>query len=121
VDKELTKLISIHLQVIERGLAVIHMPIRNRIFSDDIWDVDINKKLENFWSKKRRENPNYQPKYWQYTTFAGFLPFEKLSEKQEEEYEALKEAGRNESSDKIENKIPENFFEKVLRLIKDKN
>jgi len=120
VDKELTKLISIHLQVIERGLAVIHMPIRNRIFSDDIWDVDINKKLENFWSKKRRENPNYQPKYWQYTTFAGFLPFEKLSEKQEEEYEALKEAGRNESSDKIENKIPENFFEKVLRLIKDK-
>jgi len=118
-DKELLKLISMHIQVVERGLAIIHMPIRNRIFSDDIWDVLINQKQENYWSKQRRKNPNYKPKYWKYTTFAGFLPFGKLSEKQEEEYEALKESKRNESNE-IDEKPQETFFEKVLRLLKEK-
>ena len=64
LDKELLKLVSMHIQVVERGLAIIHMPIRNRIFSDDIWDVSINQKQENYWSKIRRKNPNYKPKYW---------------------------------------------------------
>jgi len=118
-DKELLKLVSMHIQVVERGIAIIHLPIRNRIFSDDIWDVLINQKQENFWSKQRRKNPNYKPKYWKYTTFAGFLPFNKLTDKQEEEYEALKEAGRNESNG-IEEKPKESFFEKVLRLLKEK-
>ena len=120
LDKELLKLISLHIQVVERGLAIIHMPIRNRIFADDIWDININQKLENFWSKKRRENPNYKPKYWKYTTFAGFLPFSQLSEKQEQLYERLKQEKRSESEGGIGNEPQESFYDKVLKMLKEK-
>ena len=118
-DKELLKLVSMHIQVVERGLSIIHLPIRNRIFSDDIWDVNLNQKQENFWSKKRKENPNFKSPYWKYSTFSGFLPFGKLSKKQEEEYEKLKEEGRNESNGNGEDKLQESFYDKVLRLLKE--
>jgi hypothetical protein len=119
-DKELLKLVSLHLQVVERGLVIIHMPIRNRIFSDDIWDVSINQKQENFWSKMRRKNPNYKPKYWKYTTFAGFLHFNKLTDKQETEYEALKKQGRNEISSKGDDDKKEGFYDKVLKMLRER-
>jgi len=119
-DKELLKLVSLHIQVVERGLAIIHMPIRNRIFSDDIWDVKINQKQENYWSKMRRKNPNYKPQYWRYTTFVGFLPFNKLTDKQEEEYEMLKEQGRNESSSIDDDKLKEGFYDKVLKILRER-
>ncbi|KKK50592.1 hypothetical protein LCGC14_3123470, partial [marine sediment metagenome] len=114
------KLVSMHIQVVERGLAIIHMPIRNRIFSDDIWDVSINQKQENYWSKIRRKNPNYKPKYWKYTTFVGFLPFGKLSEKQELEYEMLRDKGRSDADGIIDNTPKESFYDKVLKMLKEK-
>jgi len=119
-DKELLKLVSLHIQVVERGLAIIHMPIRNRIFSDDIWDVLINQKQENYWSKMRRKNPNYKPQYWRYTTFAGFLPFNKLTDKQEEEYELLKEQGRNGSFEEEDKKTQKSFYDKVLKMLRER-
>lgn len=123
LDKELLKLFGMHINIIERGIAVVHLPREGRMYTDDIWDVKINSKLEEKWSNKKMKNPNFKIPYHRYTTFAGYIYFGALTEKQEKYYDYLKSKKRDEGERlaKEEGKqSKENFYEKVLRMVKEK-
>lgn len=120
LDKELLKLFGMHINIIDRGIGVLHLPREGRMFTDDIWDVKINAKLEEKWSAKTQKNPNFKIPYHKYTTFAGYIYFGKMTEKQEKYYEYLKNTKRGDNNKTEGEKPQENFFEKVLRLLKNK-
>lgn len=121
LDKELLKLVGMHINIVERGLAVVHLPREGRMYSDDPWDVKINSKLEEKWSKKKQKNPDFKIPYHKYTTFAGYVRFGKLTDNQEEYYEMLKETKRADSEERKENgeDEKEGFYDKTLRMLKE--
>lgn len=119
VDVELRKLFSLHIFVIERGLAVIHVPLKERLFGNENWDSKENSKLENEWNAKKRKNPKFKIPYHQLSTFVGYLHFPKLTAKQEEIYERLKIEKRTEYDDTEKVIDPEeNFYKNTLDMIK---
>jgi len=119
LDKELLKLFRVHLQIISRGIGVLHLPKTGRMYSDDFWDTKYNKSLEDKWSKKRENNPNFKIPYHKYSTFKAYIFFAPLTEKEEEKYNILKEQKRTEAegTDGIE-KEKENFYKRLLIMIK---
>jgi len=119
LDTQLIKLFGMHINMIDRGIGVVHLPRTGRMFTDDLWDVKINAKLEEKWSAKLQKNPNFKIPYHKYTTFAGYVYFGKMTEKQEKYYEYLKNKKRGDSEELKEEKPQENFFEKVLRLLRE--
>lgn len=119
LDKELLKLFGMHINIIERGVGVVHLPREARMYTDDIWDIKVNSKLEEKWSKKKMKNPDFNIPYHKYTTFAGYVYFGKMTDKQEEYYEYLKKTKREESEAKEEQKEKESFYDKVMRMLKD--
>ncbi len=122
LDKELLKLFGMHINIIERGIGVVHLPRTGRMFSDDIWDVKTNAKLEEKWSMKKQKNPNFKIPYHKYTTFAGYVYFGKMTPKQEEYYEYLrdKKKAEVENPEALENENggENNFYKNVLSMIK---
>lgn len=122
LDKELIKLFGMHINIIERGIGVVHLPREGRMYNEDIWDIKINSKLEEKWSAMRMKNPNFKIPYHKYTTFAGYVYFGKMTDKQENYYLYLKskERGDNEREQSPEEKKEESFYEKSLRLLKEK-
>ena len=119
MDVELRKLFSLHIFVVERGLAVVHAPIKEALFGQDSWDTKENSKLESKWNAKKRKNPDFKIPYHELSTFVGYLKFPKLTDKQEEYYEKLKVEKRTEFDDeKKENNSEENFYENALEMIK---
>ncbi len=119
LDKELLKLFGMHINIIDRGIGVVHLPREGRMFSDDLWDVKINSKLEEKWSAKIQKNPKFKIPYHKYTTFAGYVYFGAMTPKQEEYYEHLKSIKRGDKDIKDE-QPQESFFDRVLRLLKEK-
>lgn len=97
LDKDLRDLYFIHLHVIERGLAVVHMPLQGRLYSQDRWDAKHNAKIEDKWSKAFQKNPNYRPQYHKLSTFRGYLYFTDLTKKQREIYKSIKREERKEA------------------------
>ncbi len=97
LDKDLRDLYFIHLHVIERGIAVVHMPLQGRLYSLDRWDSKYNAKIEDSWSKKMQKDPNFRPPYHRLTTFRGYLFFSDMTEKQKELYKEIKRTKRSES------------------------
>jgi len=118
LDKELIKLFGMHINIISRGIGVVHLPRQGRMFSDDPWDVKINSKLEEKWSAKIQKNPDFKIPYHKYTTFAGYIFFGKLTDKQEQHYEKLKASKRGDNQDE-EKEINLGFYERVLKLLKE--
>ena len=120
LDKELLKLFRVHIQVISRGIAILHLPKTGRMYSDDLWDTKYNKTLEEKWSKKRDKSPSFKIPYHRYSTFRAYIFFSKLTQKDEEKYEFFKEQKRV-SSELINNPDNEkdNFYKKILIMIKD--
>ncbi len=119
LDKELLKLFGMHINIIDRGIGVVHLPREGRMYSEDPWDVKINSKLEEKWSAKIQKNPNFKIPYHKYTTFAGYVYFGKLTDKQEEYYDQLKAKKRGESDGIVNEEPQENFYEKLLKMIRD--
>lgn len=119
LDKELLKLFGMHINIIDRGIGVVHLPREGRMFSDDLWDVKINSKLEEKWSAKIQKNPNFKIPYHKYTTFSGYVYFGKMTPKQEEYYEHLRALKKGETDGNGEEEIQETFYEKVLRLLRE--
>lgn len=118
LDKELLKLFGMHINIIDRGIGVVHLPREGRMFSDDLWDVKINSKLEEKWSTKIQKNPNFKIPYQKYTTFSGYVYFGRMTPKQEEYYEYLRSIKKGEVN--ITEEGPqETFYEKVLRLLRE--
>lgn len=122
LDKELIKLFGMHINIIRRGIGVVHLPREGRMYTEDMWDIKVNSKLEERWSAKLLKNPNFKIPYHKYTTFAGYVFFGAMTEKQEKYYEELKarERGDNERMIQESNKPQENFYEKIFRMIKEK-
>lgn len=121
LDKELLKLFGMHINIIDRGIGVVHLPREGRMFNDDPWDVKINAKLEEKWSAKRQVNPNFKIPYHKYTTFAGYVYFGKMTEQQESRYYELKKTKRGEAELPLKNNPQENFYDKVLKVLKSGN
>lgn len=94
LDKDLRDLYFIHLHVIERGIAVVHMPLQGRLYSQDKWDAKYNAKIEESWSKKIQANPNFKPPYHRLTTFRGYLYYNDLTEQQKALYKKVKKTKR---------------------------
>lgn len=108
LDKDLRDLYFIHLHIIERGLAIVHMPLQGRLYSQDRWDAKYNAIVEMRWSKRILKNPNFRPAYHKLTTFRGYLYFKDLTEKQKALYILVKKTKREEAflteKEKIEGK-----------------
>ena len=121
LDKELLKLFRVHIQIISRGVGVLHLPKSGRMYSDDIWDVKYNKSLEEKWSKKREKNSSFKIPYHKYSTFKAYIFFAPLTIEEEKKYEMLKEQKRTEAEivDNGENE-KSNFYNKILLMVKDK-
>ena len=116
LDKDLRDLYFIHLHVIERGIAVIHMPLQGRLYSADKWDAKYNAKIEDSWSKRIQKNPDFKPPYHKLSTFRGYLFFSDATEKQKELYKKIKREKRQESfSINGEIKLP--FIDKIYSLL----
>ena len=120
LDKDLRDLYFLHLHVIERGIAVVHMPLQGRLYSQDRWDAKYNAKIESTWSKRMQKNPDFKPPYNRLTTFRGYLFFKDATSKQKELYLQIKKTKRNESFltlDEKGNKREVPFLDKLYNLL----
>ena len=119
LDKELLKLFRVHIQIIKRGTAILHLPKEGRMYTDDIWDVKHNKTLEEKWSKKREKNPNFKIPYHKLSTFKAYIFFSPLKPEEKERYESLKESKRNQAENPNgEKSEKESFYKKLLKMVK---
>jgi len=121
LDSQIKNLSSMRITVVRRGVAIIQMPNKS-IYSPDKWDERINEKIEREWL----QSGTLFPKYSRLTTFRGFLRFPKLSDKEEELYQEIKNEKRNivaqekQIADAEEEKTPfqiiyENFINKKIK------
>jgi hypothetical protein len=90
LDSQIKGLCKIRLTVVRRGLAIIQTPNRI-IYSKDNWDSATNEKIEKDWIKKKISQPHYA----KLTTFRGIIKFPKLSDKEEDQYQSIKNEKRN--------------------------
>lgn len=91
LDKPLRDLVKLRIDIVRRGLGVIHKP-KESTYSNDPWDHKMNQKIEEKWSK----GGVYKPRYSRLSTFVGMIKYGALSPKQEELYQSIKNAKRNE-------------------------
>ena len=123
LDKELIKLCSLHINIPERGRAILHCPLTGKMFSDDPFDIKLNTFLENKWSEKKLKKPAFKIPHHRYSTYIGEIRFSKLSEKQEGYYEMLKDTKRAEASKEADGNGEQNqetsFYDKIIPLIKE--
>jgi hypothetical protein len=123
LDKDLRDLIFMHIHIIERGLAVIFIQVEDQIHTLDPWDTRNNAKLEEKWLKAKQNNPNFRFPYHKLSTFAGYIIFNDLTDKQRKLYEEIREKKRaiafNTEMENKEKKIKD-FYENTLKLLIDK-
>lgn len=97
LDKDLRELYCIHIQIIERGTGVVHLPLQSSLFTQDRWDTKYNAKIEESWTIKRIKNPKFCPDYSKLSTFAGYIFFNDLTEAQRVLYKEIKKEKREKS------------------------
>lgn len=123
LDKDLRELYFIHLHVIERGIAVVHMPLQGSLYSQDRWNVKYNAKVEESWAKIMKNNPSFNHPYHKLSTFRGYLYFNDLTDKQKELYKEIKKVKRNISFQTEEEKRQNkelSFIDKLYNQLIDK-
>lgn len=96
LDKDLRDLVFLHIQVIRRGIAVVHTPLQNRIYSQDRWDMKNNERIERSWITRTKKDPNFKVPFHKLSTFRGYLYFNDLTPKQKAIYREVKRLGRAE-------------------------
>ena len=99
LDKDLRDIFYFHFHIVERGIAILHTPLKSRLYTQDKWDVLNNSKIENKWSQRIMKDPNFANKlpYHNLSTFRGILYFNKMTIKQEILYKAIKREKRKQS------------------------
>ncbi len=118
LDKDIRDLFCMVLHVVERGMAVVHLPLQGNMYSQDKWDAKNNGKTEDRWNERRRKNPNFRVPYHRLSTFAGYLFFTDMTDRQKELYERIKREKRAEEYEKEEGKgTEESFNDKVYKLL----
>ncbi len=120
LDRDLRDLIFLHFHVIERGIAVVHMPLQGRLYSQDRWDSKYNAKVEESWSKRMQKDPSFKPPYHRLTTFRGYLYFGDLTDHQKKLYKQIKREKRDDGFG-IEARKPEqlSFLQRARNLLLD--
>lgn len=88
VDKKLLSSARMWIDVIERGLGIIHIKSKSR-HSKDKWDMQLNERIERKYIDARKPID-----YTKMTTYAGHILFKPLSPKQEETYQKIKNEKR---------------------------
>lgn len=114
IDNQIKNLVRIRIDVVRRGLGVIHTPNKTS-YTRDIWDITTNEKIERTWLKSGIQ----KPKFSRLTTFRGIMRFKPLSPKQEARYLRIKEEKRNkvllEGETQTKEKSP---FDNLLEILK---
>ena len=120
LDKDLRDLYFIHLHVIERGIAIVHMPLQGRLYSQDKWDAKYNAKVEDSWGKRMQKDTNFRPPFHKLTTFRGYLFFGDVTDQQKKLYKEIKKKKREDAfmtdEEKAQNKEV-SFLDKVFNLL----
>jgi len=111
LDNQIRNLCRIRITVVRRGLAIVHTPNKT-IYSKDIWDTQLNEKIERGWIGKFS-----RPKYSRLTTFRGILKFPDLRKSQRELYEEIKFEKRNEIIVETDKPKEETPTAKVHRML----
>lgn len=100
LDKDLRELIFMHFHIIERGLAVILLPLEDQIHSQDPWDTANNIKIEQKEYSRMKKDPNAKFRYPKLSTFAGYLYFGPMSKREKEIYLKIKQEKRSRNFEK---------------------
>jgi len=121
LDKDLRDLYFIMIQIIERGVGVVHMPLQGRLYSQDKWDAKNNAKIEESWSRRQLKDPNFKPRYHTLSTFRGYIFFSDATPKQKKLYLEVKRTKRQGAfmteAEKLENQeLPfiDKFYSQLL-------
>ena len=94
LDRDLRELLFLHIHIVERGVAILLMPLGASIHSTDPWDTKINIKIEQQENTRLKRSPNAKFRYHRFTTFAGYLYFGPMTPKQEKKYLEIKKRKR---------------------------
>lgn len=119
LDKDLRDLIFMHIHIVERGIAIIHMPLQGRLYSLDRWDSKNNARIENGWIKRFKKNADFKPPFYRLSTFRGYLFFGDLTEKQKEKYLRIKHDKRKELYGDLTEEIVDDTHKDFYDLITD--
>lgn len=117
LDKDLRDLIFVHIHIIERGFAVLFLPLQGQIHSSDSWDTKNNVKIEEKENRRVEKNPKLTFRYHKFTTFAGYMFFGPMTPKQEKYYKKLKREGRERTFAMEKNDEDLNFKDRVYNLL----
>lgn len=110
LDKDLRALIFMHFHIIERGLAVMFMPLESNIFGDDKWDIKRNIKIEDQENKRVQRSPGLKFRYHRFSTFAGYIYFGDMTPQQRRRYEEIKQTKRAKNFGMEEEPLTEDTF-----------
>lgn len=91
LDKQFRQLCKVRIDIIRRGLGLLHMPLQS-VFMPDKWDTDNNSKIEKGFLNNRGD---FKPNYNRISTFRGYVKLDPLTLRQAEIYKELKERKRN--------------------------
>lgn len=118
LDTDLRKLVTLRLTILERGLALVNMPVPT-VFGNDPWDRQRNQRVENEWSKTKGKKPNYA----RLSTCVGVLKFGDLTPEQREEYEAIKKEKRGKvggyGESAVINDPDKLFYDNIIKQMKE--
>ena len=118
LDVDLRELIFLHIHVIQRGIAILLMPIDGSVHSKDPWDTYTNQKIEMQENKRLERSPDAKFRYHRFTTFAGYIYFGDMTQKQRKAYEKIKREKRALAFN-ISEDIPQvlDFNEKIYKAL----
>ena len=94
LDRDLRELIFLHIHIVERGIAILLMPLETSIHTTDPWDTKNNIKIEQQENARLKRNPNMKFRYNKFTTFAGYIYFGPMTPRQEKRYKDIKKRKR---------------------------
>jgi hypothetical protein len=123
LDKALRELMFMHVHIIERGLAVIFLPLADQVHSQDPWDTNNNIKIEEREYRRMKKFPNSKFRWHKFSTFAGYIYFGPMSQHEGELYDTIKKEKRYknfEQSGAFKDQEDLSFIDKVYKLIKER-
>lgn len=117
LDKDLRDLCFLHFHVIERGIAVVHMPLQGRLYSKDKWDSNNNLKIEERYSQRLSKGGKGRFPYHKLTTFRGYILFKDMTPKQKDTYRNIKSTKRRVSFENKEKEVEKTIEEKLYDIL----
>ena len=97
-DSKILQYVSMWVHIDSRGLGVMLLPANKGIFGKKNWDIDSMRKIYEEFVKENQKA--YHVPYWIYPNFRGYIRFGKLSPKQEQIVNEIKQLRKNENTEK---------------------